>query len=59
MKSLGPRNQNRFRKRLDRWVSELNIVLLVLAVGLAILDGSCYIALNITHGRVPLATTPE
>jgi hypothetical protein len=33
-------------KQLDRWVGEVNTFLVVLAVGLAILDATCFTALR-------------
>jgi hypothetical protein len=34
-------------KQLDRWAGELNAFLMVLAVGLAVLDFTCFTALHI------------
>ena len=42
---------NSFIKRLERWATELNALLTILAVGLAILDVTCYAALSWTPPR--------
>jgi len=34
------------RHQLDRWVAELNAFLIVFAVGLAIMDGTCFLILQ-------------
>jgi hypothetical protein len=37
------------RRRLDRWVAELNAFLIVFALGLAIMDGTCFLILQIRN----------
>jgi len=37
-------------KRLDRWAGEINAFLMVLALGLAVLDATCFAALHLNDG---------
>ena len=42
--------------RLDRAAGEVNVFLLVLAIGLAILDGTCFFAFKVREALPPAPT---